>query len=63
NSGFDHFINVGFFEGRDERTTAFDERFYLASNPGVALAVENGIFNSGFEHFILFGEAEGRAGN
>lgn len=38
----------------------FDPTFYLNQNPGVATAVEQGVFSSGFEHFLKFGKCEGR---
>ena len=40
--------------------TAFDDRLYLAENPGVADAVAGGAFVSGLEHWIEFGFSEGR---
>jgi hypothetical protein len=39
----------------------FNSDYYLAKNPDVAAAVENGDFASGLEHFGLFGYQEGRA--
>lgn len=39
----------------------FDESYYLANNPDVAAAVNNGIISSGLEHFEEFGLQEGRA--
>lgn len=41
----------------------FNERLYLASNPGVAAAVANGSLSSGFFHFTQFGQFEGRDPN
>lgn len=38
----------------------FDEEYYLATNPDVANAVEQGFFNTGFDHFRFHGYAEGR---
>jgi len=38
----------------------FDEEFYLNSNPDVAEAVDDGLFDSGLEHFFEFGLAEER---
>ncbi|MBD2098275.1 hypothetical protein H6F90_24710 [Trichocoleus sp. FACHB-591] len=38
----------------------FDERYYLATNPDVANAVQAGFFSSGLQHFQLFGITEGR---
>ena len=39
----------------------FDEAAYLAANPDVAAAVENGEFQSGLQHYLLFGQTENRA--
>jgi hypothetical protein len=39
----------------------FNSDYYLAKNPDVAAAVENGDFASGLEHFGLHGYQEGRA--
>ncbi|MBD2543811.1 hypothetical protein [Planktothricoides raciborskii] len=39
----------------------FDSDYYLAKNPDVAAAVENGSFATALEHFGLFGAKEGRA--
>lgn len=44
----------GVFEG-------FNESVYLAENPEVAEAVNNGLLSSGFEHWLRFGYAEGRS--
>lgn len=38
----------------------FNENFYQATNPDVAAAITNGIFQSGFEHFQKFGQFERR---
>lgn len=38
----------------------FDESFYLATNPDVENAVDEGDFSSGLQHFQQFGLAEGR---
>jgi predicted SAM-dependent methyltransferase len=38
----------------------FDEQAYLAANPDVAQAVQEGKIRSGREHFELFGRKEGR---
>jgi hypothetical protein len=40
--------------------SGFDEERYLALNPDVAQAVEQGHFHSGREHFSRHGRAEGR---
>jgi lysophospholipase L1-like esterase len=40
---------------------AYDEAFYLARNPDVAQAIQDGLFASGLNHFASFGVFEGRA--
>lgn len=42
------------------RQIPVDEAYYLASNPDVSKAVENGIVRSGTEHFIEHGYFEDR---
>jgi len=59
NSGFDHWLQFGYAEGRSPQIV-FDEEFYLETYPGVAEAVANGAFVNGLEHYVLFGEDEGR---
>ncbi|MDL5053438.1 transporter substrate-binding domain-containing protein [Oscillatoria laete-virens NRMC-F 0139] len=59
-SGFQHWINHGFLEGRTPQI-AFKENFYLDYNPDVARAVANGFFISGLEHYANFGASENRA--
>ena len=58
-TGYDHFIQFGWLEGRDP-STLYDEQYYLDNNPDVAAAVDAGVFSSGFQHFILNGHIEGR---
>lgn len=41
-------------------TIDFNEYEYLAANPDVAIAVQNGQFKSGREHYDTFGKWEGR---
>ena len=41
-------------------TVNFDESWYLAANPDVALAVRNGVFETGRQHYSLHGRREGR---
>lgn len=40
----------------------FDDEYYLAANPDVALAVKAGTFKTARHHYEQFGQAEGRAG-
>src|SRR5690606_19679356 len=41
---------------------SFDEARYLAANPDVAAAVEDGSITSGLAHYQQTGQAEGRSG-
>jgi len=61
NSGLDHFIQFGQFEGRDP-SYLFDTRFYLEQNPDVVAAVDRQEL-TGIEHFTQFGQFEGRDPN
>ncbi|EXJ15981.1 beta strand repeat-containing protein [Imhoffiella purpurea] len=40
---------------------AFNEEYYLANNPDVAMAVKQGLIGSGWQHYQLVGKAEGRS--
>lgn len=42
------------------RARLFDEKYYISSNPDVALALRDQIFRSGFEHYVRHGKNEGR---
>lgn len=59
-SGYQHFLEMGQFEGRNP-SLLYNESFYLSQNSDVAAAVAAGDFDSGFEHFLLLGKQEGRA--
>jgi hypothetical protein len=58
-SGFDHFLEHGQFEGR-KPSAFFDEAFYRAMNPDVNAAISPDKFDSGFAHFIEYGQFEQR---
>lgn len=58
-SGFQHFVNVGYLEGRNP-SLYYNEGVYLRTNSDVRAAVEAGDFSSGLQHFLLFGHAENR---
>ncbi|RBM06012.1 hypothetical protein NJLHNGOC_11040 [Novacetimonas cocois] len=60
-SSEDHFVNVGFFEGRDTGGSEFDEKWYLKNNPDVAASVRRGDWVSGKDHWQMVGRAEFRA--
>ncbi|MBD2258297.1 calcium-binding protein [Pseudanabaena sp. FACHB-2040] len=59
-SGYDHFINYGWVEGRNP-SAFYDEAFYLAENSDVAAAVSQRVVQSGLQHFMLYGHQENRA--
>lgn len=58
-----HFIDSGFFEGRQGDAPEVDEAFYKSTYRDVALAVENGDVQSAEEHYLRSGAAEGRVPN
>jgi hypothetical protein len=53
-----HFLNYGALEGR--MPELYDDNFYLATNPDVKAAKDNGFISSGWEHYRMFGATEGR---
>jgi len=60
NSGRQHFIEVGYFEGRRINDFEVDEKWYLATNPDVADGVNKGDIKSARQHFNEYGYEEGR---
>jgi hypothetical protein len=58
-------LNLTSLESRDvpSTTNLFDANWYLANNPDVAVAVQNGQFISAEQHFRLHGDEELRSGN
>ena len=56
----DHFVEFGFFEGREVVEKAFSETEYLKKNPDVEKAFLDGVYQTPVEHYILFGRKEGR---
>ncbi len=59
-SGRDHFVNNGYFEGRQPFPMTVDEAWYLAENPAVAEAIREGLMPSAQHHFEQHGYREGR---
>ena len=55
-----HFVNDGYFEGRQPFEIKVDERYYLTQNAGVADYVRRGLLTSGQQHFDENGYKEGR---
>jgi hypothetical protein len=62
-SGWDHFIGFGYFEGRRGGMPVFDEAWYLRRNPDVSAAVDSGALGSAVQHFYSVGGVEGRSPN
>lgn len=58
-----HFIEVGYFEGRTGNRATVDEGWYLNRYKDVALAVREGHVSSVQEHYNSAGEREWRAPN
>jgi len=59
-TGRQHFIDVGYFEGRRPREFEVDEKWYLQTNPDVAEGIAKGEIKSAHEHFNDHGYEEGR---
>jgi hypothetical protein len=59
-SGFDHYLDSGYFENRLPRKILVDEGYYLQQNPDVADAIRRGKLRTGQDHFERAGFAEGR---
>ena len=59
-SGRQHFIDVGYFEGRRPREFDVDETWYLKTYPDVAEGIGKGEIKSAHEHFNDHGYEEGR---
>ena len=59
-SGRDHYIAVGYFEGRFPRQIAVDTEWYLVTYPDVAYALQQGRLDGAQEHFDNEGFHEGR---
>jgi hypothetical protein len=62
-SGHEHFVTVGYYEGRGTGYAGFDEAWYLQRYPDVLLAVKRGENASGLEHFRGSGLREWRSPN
>lgn len=61
-SGREHFLNVGYFEGRTGSTSVL-ETWYLARNPDVAAAKQAGKVASGQVQYRMSGAQEWREPN
>lgn len=60
-SGKQHYLLVGFFEGRRGALPAVDEAWYRKTYADVATAVRNGKLSSAKQHFDMIGAEEFRA--
>jgi hypothetical protein len=59
-SGYQHYIGYGYFEGRKGGTALVEENWYLQKYPDVAAALKEGRVRSASDHFNAVGAAEGR---
>ena len=55
-----HFVNDGYFEGRQPAPIQVDEAWYLRRYPDVAEGIRKGLLTSAQEHFEMDGYKEGR---
>lgn len=60
-TGKEHFIYIGFFEGRSLGGNDFDEKWYLRNNSDVADSVRRGEWKNGKDHWVTVGVQELRA--
>ena len=58
-----HFIENGYFEGRQPGPFRVDEAYYLKQYPDIADGIKNGSIASATEHFASHGYVEGRLPN
>ena len=59
-SAREHFVDHGYFEGRQPSSIKIDESWYLEHNPDVADTVRRGVYASAQAHFDGPGYREGR---
>ncbi len=59
-SGRQHFIEVGYFEGRRPQDFEVDEKWYVETYPDVADGIKKGAIPSARQHFNQHGYDEGR---
>jgi hypothetical protein len=59
-SGFDHYVQTGYFENRIPRRLVVDEAYYVQENPDVAEGIRRGTVKNAQDHFDNAGFAEGR---
>lgn len=59
-SGFDHYVETGYFDNRMPRRLIVDEAYYIQGNPDVAEGIRRGIVKNAQDHFDKEGFAEER---
>jgi hypothetical protein len=59
-SGWHHFVNVGYFEGRSPAEPLVDNEWYMSRYEDVASAILDGIFADARDHYVKLGRSEGR---
>ena len=59
-SGWHHFVNVGYFEGRSPAEPFVDSDWYMSQYADVASAILDGVFSDARQHYVTLGRAEGR---
>jgi hypothetical protein len=59
-SGWQHFQDFGYFEGRLPFAPVVDEAWYLKTSPDVQKAISDGILDNADHHFFEHGYAAGR---
>lgn len=59
-SGWHHFVNVGYFEGRSPTQPLVDNEWYMEQYEDVASAILDGVFADARDHYVKLGRAEGR---
>jgi hypothetical protein len=62
-SGFVHYVEYGYFEGRRGGIPSVDEKWYNKQYPDVAAGIAAGKIKDATEHFYSIGAAEGRSPN
>lgn len=62
-SGFSHYVEFGYFEGRNGGAGDVDPRWYAKIYSDIAAASKNGKTDYATEHFYSAGAAEGRSPN
>jgi hypothetical protein len=60
-SAQEHFVDHGYFEGRQPYRIGVDETWYLETHADIAETLRNGEYMSGQDHFDGPGYSEGRA--